>query len=102
MLGFPGETENTIKETIRWAKLLDPETAQFLLVNLYPEAPLHKKEQDDMGHTFLSIKKMRKWTKKAYREFYIRPKFFKKAVSRPNEYLFSQGQAIWKMLSNIF
>lgn len=101
LLGLPGETENTIKETIRWAKLLDPETAQFLLVNLYPETPLYKKEQA-IGHTFLSIKKMRKWTKKAYREFYIRPKFFKKIISEPNEYLFSQGRALWRMLFNIF
>ncbi|MBN2119617.1 MAG: radical SAM protein [Candidatus Omnitrophica bacterium] len=109
ILGLPGDTEDTIRQTIKWAKLLDPETAQFLSVNLYPNTALSNSLQKQgcikngkPDYPDLSAQALAKWRKQAYREFYIRWKFIKKIILHPEEYLFSRGRAVWLMLSRTF
>ncbi|MBU0651111.1 B12-binding domain-containing radical SAM protein [bacterium] len=91
MIGLPGETEETIKTTINFAKKINPDVAKFHILKPFPgtEAysqlnekgliietdhskygihtkPVHRLEtlsQDDLLH----------WSKTAYREFYLRP-----------------------------
>lgn len=41
-INLPDETESSIKKTIAWARKLNPETAQFLAINIYPGTELHK------------------------------------------------------------
>lgn len=41
MLGLPGEDENTIKSTIKWAKGLPVDSYQFIVPKVYPSTPLY-------------------------------------------------------------
>lgn len=102
LLGLPGETENTIRETIRWAKSLDPETAQFLIAIPYNSTPYSNYLKGCNNRLNLSERELNKWRKLAYRRFYIRWKFVKKALFHPYEYIFSQARAILRMIGNIY
>ncbi len=46
--GLPGETEGTIRETVKFAKALDPDSAQFSIVTPFPGTPYFK-ELDEKG-----------------------------------------------------
>ena len=109
LFGLPGETEDTIKETISWAVMLNPGTAQFLSINLYPDTGVYKYllqnghiREGKANYPELSSAKIDNLIKMAYRRFYIRPAFFKKTITHPGEYIFSQGQTIARMVFNIF
>lgn len=97
LLGLPGETEESIKKTIRWAKLLSPETAQFLPLNLYPNSPL-----DNKNSSSLTRQRLHKLILEAYRSFYFSWQFLKKVFLEPGEYLFRRIPAVRQMLFNIF
>ncbi|WP_242096189.1 MULTISPECIES: hopanoid biosynthesis associated radical SAM protein HpnJ [unclassified Sphingomonas] len=47
ILGLPGETEETIEETIQYAKEIDPHTIQVSLAAPYPGTFLHKQASDN-------------------------------------------------------
>lgn len=97
MLGLPGETEKSIQETIEWAKVMDPETAQFLTINLYPGTPL----SNQLSKCQLTPEKIAQWVKKAYIQFYVRGSFIKRAILHPREYLFPRKRAICRMITHI-
>lgn len=92
ILGLPGETKLTANETINFAKELDPNFAKFLILKPFPgseifeelnvkglifnhnynnygvyTAPVHRLET-------MSEDEILYWQKKAFREFYFRPK----------------------------
>jgi len=92
LIGLPGETRTTIKETIDFALELDPDFAKFLIFKPFPgseifenlkkygnikdfnydnygvyTAPIHELES-------LTAKEMLKWQRRAYLRFYLRPK----------------------------
>ena len=46
VLGFPHETETTINETLRLAKLFDPDMAHFLCITPWPYADLWEEMKD--------------------------------------------------------
>lgn len=97
LLGLPGETQESIKETIRWAKLLSPETAQFLPLNLYPNSPL-----DNENYSLqLTRQRLHKLILEAYRNFYFSWQFLKKVFLEPGEYLFRRIPAVRQMIFNI-
>jgi radical SAM superfamily enzyme YgiQ (UPF0313 family) len=97
MFGAPGETKETIRKTIDFAKELDPDTAQFPICMPYPGT-----EFFDMAvkHNWLKIKDWSNFhsatdeavieyddlkkedlenaVKTAYKEFYMRPKYIVK------------------------
>jgi radical SAM superfamily enzyme YgiQ (UPF0313 family) len=102
LLGLPGETEKTIKETIEWARLLDPETAQFLIPIPYKATPFFNYLKMRNQRLDLEEKVLHKWQKIAYRSFYMRWKFIKKASLRPDEYIFSRIRPILRMIENMF
>ena len=90
IFGLPGETLETINETIRYVKELDPDYAQF-----YCAIPFPKTELEEMGKKngwittedyakyelnqpilnlpTLSAEELQKASIRAYREFYLRP-----------------------------
>jgi anaerobic magnesium-protoporphyrin IX monomethyl ester cyclase len=41
MLGYPGETLNEMKQTIKFAKEIDPDLAQFTILTPYPGTPVY-------------------------------------------------------------
>jgi len=101
MIGNPGETEETAKQTIKFAKKLDPDTAQFTIATPFPGTEFYQmflskgynlKEFKD--YTFYSDvvftpdnmtkEQLLEIHKQAYKEFYFRPKYIFKAIKRLN------------------
>jgi radical SAM superfamily enzyme YgiQ (UPF0313 family) len=91
ILGLPGETEDTIKETIRFTKEIDPDFAKFFILKPYPGSEIHaqfKKDNLLLGNDYndygiytrpvhrlpgLDPERIIYWQKRAFREFYLRP-----------------------------
>jgi len=92
MLGLPGENKNTARDTINFAKELDPDFAKFLILKPYPGSEIYEQlEKSDLilDHDYdkygvytgaihklpdLSQEEISRLQKKAFREFYLRPK----------------------------
>jgi len=92
MIGLPGDTEETIRKTIDFAKELDPDLAKFLILKPFPGSEVYnqlnekglilERDYDKYGvyhspvHKLptVSPERMLYLQKKAYREFYFRPK----------------------------
>jgi anaerobic magnesium-protoporphyrin IX monomethyl ester cyclase len=96
MAGNPGETRQSLDKTLKLAKRLNPDTAQFLPIMVYPgtaaydwafrngrltstrfsdwltEEGLHKSV---VSHPDFSPEEIVKWCDKARRSFYLRPKY---------------------------
>jgi radical SAM superfamily enzyme YgiQ (UPF0313 family) len=90
VLGFPGETEQTARETIRFVQELNPEDVGFYIATPYPGTPMFEEvkkngwlrvmdfdKYDTAGPTFetpwLSMKKLTELRYQAYKDFYLRP-----------------------------
>ncbi len=58
MMGNNGETHETIKKTVEWAKKLSPDTAQFFPLMVYPGTEAFKWATDN---NFLSTTKWDEW-----------------------------------------
>ncbi|MFH1229781.1 MAG: radical SAM protein [Candidatus Aenigmatarchaeota archaeon] len=99
MIGNPGETEETIKQTIAFAKKLDPDTAQFTMATPFPGTELYEiflsksheiKEFKDYRWyndavfvpSGMTKEQLLKLHGKAYREFYMRPKYILRSILR--------------------
>ena len=119
MLGNKGETKETIAETVKFAKELDPDTAQFFPIMVYPGTEAYDyfksrgfllsedytKWLDEEGmhncmvsRPWLTNKELVKLCNNARMEFYMRPKYiFQKiaqAMRHPKEIprLFKAGK----------
>jgi anaerobic magnesium-protoporphyrin IX monomethyl ester cyclase len=103
VLGFPGETEQTAKETIRFVKELNPDDVGFYIATPYPGTPMYElvkkngwlrvtdfDKYDTAGPTFetpsLSMEKLVKLRYKAYQNFYLRPSYVFKMMRKGNVY----------------
>ncbi len=96
ILGYIGETEETIKETIRFAKKLNTHIAAFFIASPLPGTPLYHEAQKkgylrseatwfdysplSNSETVLKLPNLsttviRKWHRKAIRSYYFRPKY---------------------------
>lgn len=104
MIGHPGETAETIQETITFSKSLPLHYAQFSKVTPLPGTELYdlfmipelegkdywKEYIKDPAnsrvigrpHCDLSEEEIQKWVKKAYMQFYFRPSYVGKALKR--------------------
>lgn len=110
ILGLPGDTKETIRETISFAKELNPDTAQFYPLMVYPgtasylwakqnkylETENYNKWLSEEGHHNTTISRPNLTSSElvalcdlARKEFYIRPKYiFQKmiqAIANPSE-----------------
>jgi anaerobic magnesium-protoporphyrin IX monomethyl ester cyclase len=103
VLGFPGETEQTARETIRFVKELNPDDVGFYVATPYPGTPMYEivkkngwlrvtdfNKYDTAGPTFetpwLSMEKLTQIRYKAYQEFYLRPSYVFKMMRRGGTY----------------
>ncbi|MDP2729851.1 MAG: radical SAM protein [Dehalococcoidales bacterium] len=98
MIGSPGETPETIRQTIQFAKKLKLDFAQFAITTPFPGTKLHdlylngKKGDDIPWESFvyagtgggkapvfessrLGRDEIQCWARQAYREFYLRPSY---------------------------
>ena len=99
MLGNPGETEETARQTINFAKKLNPDTAQFTIATPFPGTELYQifLSQGEAYREFKDYKwyndvvflpkgmtkeQLLKIHKQAYREFYLRPRYMLKSIER--------------------
>ena len=128
MLGNHGETKETIKKTVKWAKKLEPDTAQFFPLMVYPGTEAFKWAQENK---YLTTEKWEDWLNKdgthntiihtehlspkelvegcdwARNEFYMRPSYIlgrlKLALTRPEEAprLLKGGKTFLKYLFNV-
>ncbi len=110
MIGNQGETAETIRATIELAKELQPDTAQFFPIMVYPGTASYEefkkkgwlvtedysKWLDEKGwhncmvsRPGLSNRELVEWCDKARREFYLRPNYIAKkaaqVVTQPRE-----------------
>jgi radical SAM superfamily enzyme YgiQ (UPF0313 family) len=99
MIGNPGETAETVKQTIDFAKELDPDTAQFTIATPFPGTELYD-IFSSQNHDLKEFKDYRwyndvvfvpkdmtkeqllKLHKKAYKEFYLRPRYIIRSIKR--------------------
>jgi len=97
ILGFPWETVDDMKKTIKFALKLDPDYAQFTYATPYPGTPLYEmaKEHDlivdhDWSHYttvrpvmrgfHFGIEEVEALFKEAYTKFYVRLKFLARQI----------------------
>ena len=92
ILGLPGETRETIEETIRFAREIDPHTIQVSLAAPYPGTTLYEEaqrnnwladealvdgaglQQSALGYPHLSRTEIFRSVDAFYRRFYFRPR----------------------------
>jgi anaerobic magnesium-protoporphyrin IX monomethyl ester cyclase len=103
VLGFPGETEQTARETVRFVKELDPDDVGFYVATPYPGTPMYEQvikngwlrvtdfdKYDTANPTFetpqLSMEKIREIRYKAYQQFYLRPSYVLKMIRKGGTY----------------
>ena len=103
VLGFPGETEQTARETIRFVKELDPDDVGFYVATPYPGTPMYEQvvkngwlrvtdfdKYDTATPTFetpqLSMERISEIRYKAYQQFYLRPSYLLKMMRRGGTY----------------
>lgn len=99
ILGYPGETLDEMKQTIKFAGELDAEYAQFCVLTPYPGTPIYYElksrgllltedwdryttlepviKYEAFGYTAKQVKKMLNY---AYRYFYLRPRYIVKHI----------------------
>ncbi len=103
VLGFPGETPETAKATIKLIKELNPDDVGFYVATPYPGTPMYEQvkakgwlritdfdKYDTSIPTFetpqLSMEKLAQIRAKAYQEFYLRPRYVIKEMRRGGVY----------------
>jgi radical SAM superfamily enzyme YgiQ (UPF0313 family) len=92
ILGLPGETEETIRETIEFTKEIDPDFAKFFILKPYPGSEVYNQFKKDnlllsSDYEYYGIytrpvhrlpglepERIIYWQKRAFREFYLRPR----------------------------
>src|SRR5436305_8006811 len=124
ILGLPGETRETIRRTIDFAKELDVETIQVSVAHAYPGTELHEfamkngfmtqesKMVDEGGHQLAHIQypglpadDILSAVHRFYDEYYFRPKavyrILRKAAfdSNDRKRLYKEAKAFWKLRS---
>jgi len=103
VFGMPGETAQTIRKTIDFAKELDLDFVQFSVAQPYPGTEFYKYLEDKGYLRFkdwpdyldcqgritpifeypnLGMEEMQKWLKQAYRGYYLRPHYVLKALKQ--------------------
>lgn len=128
MIGLPGDTRETIQQTIDFAKEISPNFAFFSMLTPFPGTPLYEEylregklkkgyiwknmslhERTTFGTAELSSEELQKLYAGAHRQFYYRPAFFLQTIKwvllhprgLKNFYLLAQLQII-REIRNIF
>jgi radical SAM superfamily enzyme YgiQ (UPF0313 family) len=106
MVGSPGETKETIKKTVKFAKELNLDYAQFSKVSTLPGTELYELLKPQLGYDYwkgfilneknrrvlprykcnLSEKEIEEEARKAYIQFYFRPSYLIKKIPRTSSF----------------
>ncbi len=108
IFGLPGETEATIKQTIKFVKEIDPDYIQFYSAIPFPGTKFYDEaakkgwitsknwEDYELGKNIIStpnlpVERLAYWRKRAYLQFYLRPGYIfgrlKKFIKKPKDIL---------------
>lgn len=100
IVGLPGETRDTIAESIRFAREMNPETLQVSLASPYPGTEFYRYVQDQgflvehvyndeagyqkctVGYPELSAEEIFDAVERFYRRYYFRPRYIFKALKK--------------------
>jgi radical SAM superfamily enzyme YgiQ (UPF0313 family) len=84
VLGFPGETHETLGQTTRFSREIDPDFAEFYIATPFPGSRLFETVRQDISLDWHNIRydhdpyhygfNLEKRRKQAYYRFYLRPK----------------------------
>lgn len=119
IFGLPGETEGTIRQTIKFVKEINPDYVQFYSAIPFPGTRFRKEAEQkgwitsdkwsdyELGKNIIStpklpVERLAYWRKRAYREFYLRPWYIwgrlKNFVKKPSDIgpFFRQGISFLK------
>lgn len=98
IIGLPGETRETIRETIEYAKQMDAETLQVSVAHAYPGTDMYEwfidkgvilktEMSDELGQQLpmanfphLPAAEMLEWVHRFYDEYYFRPRIVARIV----------------------
>ncbi|MBM2820499.1 MAG: Radical domain protein [Candidatus Berkelbacteria bacterium] len=115
IFGLPGETEDTIKQTIKFVKEINPDYIQFYSAIPFPGTRFYDEaskkgwitsknwEDYELGKNIISTPELSKealgmWRRRAYLSFYLRPIYIwgrlKKFVKKPRDFFPFVKQAI--------
>ncbi|MBT9150948.1 MAG: 2-hydroxyethylphosphonate methyltransferase [candidate division WS2 bacterium] len=93
IIGLPGETVETIKESVKWAKTLKVGSYQFTVPKPYPETPFYEWLEENgclkdgrANYPHLSAEDIDKWTKWALRQTNMNPKYLIRMIRKPKEW----------------
>jgi len=107
--GFPGETKESIENTIAWAKKLKPDTAQFQLMIPFKGTKFYKDlkkngnlKNNEPNFKQLSANEIRQYAKKAYREFYFSWHYLKRILKNPIQHFVLRFDTYRKAIPAIF
>jgi len=109
-IGFPGETVESARATIRWARALDPETAQFQLMIPFPGTRYHDEMRDagwlnaagEPDMPAFTNEQIRAVAKEAYRSFYLTPRYAWRCVTHPREHLLGRMKTFRRAIAAMF
>ena len=93
IVGLPGETIETIKSTINWAKKLKVDSYQFTIPKPYPGTPLHAHLEKNgylkngwANYPYLSSEEIEVWTRYALRKTNMNPSYLIRMLRKPKEW----------------
>lgn len=104
MMGFPGETDEERRQTLRFAIQLDPTYASFHLASPYPGTPLHQSGTWDQPYPESAVngadlEGLKRWEREVYRRYYLRPGYVLSVLRRGHlRPLLKQASLLWKLL----
>lgn len=108
LIGLPGETPETIKKTIKWAKSLPAHSYQFTFPRVYPKTPLyywllnHNALKDgEVNLEELSHQDLLFWYKKAIRVCHFNFSYLWRMLKTPREFMRSLRGAKY-VIRNVF
>ena len=109
-IGFPGENPQSVERTIRWAKRLNPHTAQFQIANVLEGTPFHEtctkndwlNDDGEPDYPDFPNSELRLAAKRAYRSFYLSPQWMLKCLRHPYENFFGRFRTMSVALPAMF
>ena len=93
IIGLPGETVETIKATVKWARKLKVDSYQFTRPYPYPGTPFYEWLEENgylkdgwANYPHLSAENIEKWTKWALRQTNMNPRYLLRMMRKPKEW----------------
>jgi anaerobic magnesium-protoporphyrin IX monomethyl ester cyclase len=105
MMGLPGETIDDMIRTIEFAKEVNPDYISFHVATPYPGTKFHESVKHEVKGLFppayegnYTEEVLKRVTRKAFREFYVRPRYIVKRIRQGPRLLLNQLRLLLRFL----